>query len=48
MEEIRILYSRDIYSLVQMANESHVTKDSFITIIKEGELYVLLYFKNIG
>lgn len=43
MEEIRVIYSQDIGDLVRKANNLEVRKENYIDIVKQGEIFIMLY-----
>lgn len=48
MGEIRIIHGMDVGSLVRAANSLGITKDQFITVVKEDDVYILLYYYESG
>lgn len=45
MKELRVLQSASLRDLVTQVNQMELQKDDILTIIKNDETFLLLYFK---
>lgn len=47
-QRLAALSSMTLRGLIQKANDEHVVKDDVVTVLRENEVFVLLYYKGNG
>ena len=45
IKQFKALHAQNIRVLLAQANELDITKEDIVSLVREGELFILVYFK---